>query len=373
MYGSFCSAARRPPSPETLYDVIYYGYKHDRRPPPALRFSTVKTKVSPTIVGLFVLGALVLVIIALLSFGGVHFFQKPQRFVVYFDESIHGLELGSPVKLRGVRVGRVVSLNVRYNNANQSVVAVVCELSRNVILNESGELLEVSDRAELQKLIDRGLRARLDIQGLATGLLFVQLDFFDPALYPVPSSLATDAKYVVVPAVPSVIAGYQASISEILADVRRVDFASLAAEVRGLLQDARKQVNGLNLAALNAEWVKVGQSVNTLVTSPEIKQTLANLNSAIDQLNRTLTHIDGQVDPTSKQLAGTLVEAQQALKSFNEAAGTARNFISAQTGLGEEATRALAQLSEAAGAVQRLMDFLERNPNALLTGKKSPR
>lgn len=333
----------------------------------------MKTKVSPTLVGLFVLGALVLVLVALLSFGGVSFFHKPQRFVVYFDESIHGLELGSPVKLRGVRVGRVASLNVRYNNTNQSVVAVVCELSRNVILNESGQLLEVSDRAELQKLIDRGLRARLDIQGLATGLLFVQLDFFDPALYPPSSSTPADTRYAIVPAVPSVIAGYQASISEILADVRRIDFATLAAEVRGLLQDTRKQVNALNLAALNAEWVKAGQSVNALATSPEIKQTFANLNIAIEQLTKTMAHLDEQVDPTSKQLAATLTEAQQTLKSFNEASETARNFISAQTGLGEEATRALGQLSEAAAAVQRLMDFLERNPNALLTGKKSPR
>ena len=333
----------------------------------------MKTKVSPTLVGLFVLGALVLLLVALFSFGGVNFFHKPQRFVVYFDESIHGLELGSPVKLRGVRVGRVASLNVRYNNANQSVVAVVCELSRNVILNESGQLLEVSDRAELQKLIDRGLRARLDLQGLATGLLFVQLDFFDPALYPPPNTASTDAKYVVVPAVPSVIAGYQASISEILADVRRIDFASLAAEVRGLLQDTRKQINGLNLAGLNAEWTKAGQSVNTLATSPEIKQTFANLNAAIEQLSRTLANINEKVDPTSKQLAATLSDAQQTLKTFNEAATTARNFISAQTGLGEEATRALGQLGDAAAAVQRLVDFLERNPNALLTGKKAPR
>lgn len=333
----------------------------------------MKTKVSPTLVGLFVLGALVLVLVALFSFGGVNFFHAPQRFVVYFDESIHGLDLGSPVKLRGVRVGRVVSLNVRYNsNTNQSMVGVVCELSRNVILTEKGELLEVSDRAELQKLIDRGLRARLGVLGLATGLLFVELDFFDPGLY-LASNAPVDPKYAVVPWVPSAITEFQNSLSEILADVRRIDFAGLAIEVRGLLQDTRKQINGLNLAALNAEWVKVGQSVNALATAPEIKQTFTNLNGAIDQLSRTLAHIDAQVDPTSKELAGTLAEAQKSLQAFNAAAAAARNFISAQSGLGEEAARALGQLGEAASAVQRLADFLERNPNALLSGKKSPR
>ncbi|PTY06244.1 mammalian cell entry protein [Opitutaceae bacterium EW11] len=334
----------------------------------------MKTKVSPTLVGLFVLGALLLVLVALLSFGGVHFFHKPERFIVYFDESIHGLDLGSPVKLRGVRVGRVVSLNVRYNDkTNQSMVAVVCELGRNVILNERGDLLEVADHDELQKLIERGLRARLGVLGLATGMLFVELDFFDPAAYPNTGTPTSDPRYVVVPAVPSAISEFQASVSEILADVRRIDFAGLAVEVRGLLQDTRKQVNGLNLAQLNAEWVKAGQSVTALATAPEIKQTMANLNNAIDQLTRTLARIDSQVEPSGKELAATLEEARRSLKSFNQAADAARSFLAAQSGLGTEATRALSQLGEAAASVQRLADFLERNPNALLTGKKPPR
>ncbi|HEU5080135.1 MAG TPA: MlaD family protein [Opitutaceae bacterium] len=333
----------------------------------------MKTKVSPSLVGSFVLGALALALIALFAVGGVHFFGKPERFTVFFDESVHGLDLGSPVKLRGVRVGRVVSLNVRYNSkTNLSVVAVTCELSRNVILTEKGDLLEVSDRAELQKLVDRGLRAKLDLLGLATGLLFVQLDFTDPAVYPVPAS-SPDSKYVVVPAVPSAIAEFQASISEILSNVRRIDFAGLATEVHTLLDETHKQVKGLDLAGLSAEWTKAGASVNTLVNSPEIKQTLTNLNSAIAQLDATLKRVDNQVDPTAKELAATLAEAQKSLRAFNEAAGAAQNFIASQSGLGDEAARALAQMADAAASVQRLADFLERNPNALLTGKKGPR
>ena len=75
----------------------------------------MKTKISPAIIGAFVMGALVLIVVAVLSFSGVSFFAKPQRFVVYFDESIHGLTLGAPLKLQGVPVGRVVDLNFRYD------------------------------------------------------------------------------------------------------------------------------------------------------------------------------------------------------------------------------------------------------------------
>ena len=73
------------------------------------------------------IGAFALGFLALLSFGGFSFFSKPQRFLVFFNESVHGLDLGSAVKLRGVRVGRVVDLTLRYDEASRrSMVAVLC-------------------------------------------------------------------------------------------------------------------------------------------------------------------------------------------------------------------------------------------------------
>jgi paraquat-inducible protein B len=294
---------------------------------------------------------------------------------VYFDESIHGLDLGSPVKLRGVRVGRVVDLNVRYEAvANRSVVEVLCEFSRKTIKDERGAIIDVTDRVELQRLIDHGLRAQLGVQGLATGMLFVELDLMDPDVYPL-NAANVDPRYAVVPAVPSTISEFQASLTEILSSLKRIDFPGLSRELNGLLVDARKQLVGLELARLTAEWTKAGASVNELLASSsgEFQRTFVNLNTAIDQLNKTLVNIDGQVQPAGAKLNETLAQAQVVLKSFNDAAETARRFVSAQTGLGEEAIRTMAQLSDAAASVQRLADFLERNPNALLTGKKPPR
>ena len=172
----------------------------------------MKAKLTPAVVGFFVLGALTLAIVALLSFGSTNFFSKPQRFVVYFDESVHGLELGSPVKLRGVRVGRVANINVRYNSQQRkSVVAVTCEFTKNVIIDNKGAPIDITDREELQTLIDQGLRAQLDLQGLATGLLYVQLDFMDPLRFPV-ESRSIEVKYAVVPAAPSAISEFSASV-----------------------------------------------------------------------------------------------------------------------------------------------------------------
>jgi len=330
----------------------------------------MKTKAGPAIVGAFVIGAFVLGITALLSFGGVSLFSKPERFMVNFDESIHGLDLGSPVKLSGVRIGRVVELNVRYlGDKKRSVVAVVCELNRDIITDSRGMKVDVSSRKELQELVNQGLRARLEVQALATGMLFVGLDFVDPAEFPAPQ-LEVQPRYLVVPAMPSAISEFQKNLTEILNDVQKMDFAGISTEFKGLLADTRKQLNGMDLKGTVEQWKKTGAQVETLAASPEIKDTFVNLNAAIADLRTVLASLNDQVGPVGKELTTTLTQAKSTLEEFSLTANAAHHFISSQSGLGDEATRTLQQLSSAAEAVQRLADFIERNPQALITGKK---
>ena len=336
-------------------------------------------KVSPTVIGAFVIGAFALGLMALLFFGGVNFFRHQQRFVVYFDESIQGLNLGSPVKLRGVALGRVVDLRVLYNPAkNGSVVAVECELDRNMITDEKGVEIDVSSRAQLLSLVDHGLRAQLDTIGLATGLVIVELDFYDPQLYPAQPAVSGD-KYPVVPAVPSTISEIQALAMEILKKVDRVDFEGLANNFKGLLSDTKARVDSVDLKGLATQWQQAGAAVEDLARSPEIKQTLANLNSTLARLqttlgdlHHTLGNVDGQVAASGTQLQAALLRAQEAMQQFNSTAATLRRFIDAQQNLGDDTHRALTQLADAAEAVQRLADFIERNPSALISGRKPP-
>lgn len=123
------------------------------------------------------------------------------------------------------------------------------------------------------------------------------------------------------------------------------------------------------MKALVAQWQKAGAAVETLAGSPETKQMIANLNATLTELRTVLAKLDTQIATNGSQLQATLVETRQTLATFNAAADTARRFINAQGGIGEETSRALAQLSDAADAVQRLAEYLERNPQALLTGK----
>src|SRR4051812_36110861 len=330
----------------------------------------VKTKVSPAVVGMFVLGALALGMIALLSFGGLSLFSKPQRFMVYFDESIGGLDLGSPVKLRGVRIGRVVDLEIHYDDvANRSVVAVTCELNRNVITDAQGAQLRVTGPQDVQMMVDHGLRAQLGVLGLATGLLFVELDFVDSVQYP-PQVLAGTPKFPVIPSMPSAISEYQASISEILSDLKKVDFAGMSKEIKILLETTTQKVNGLDTKALNEKLGRAADSVTAFVASPEVKQTFANLNDTLLAAKAAIARIDNQVGPVSDDLKQTLAAAQAALKSLEATAVTARRFVQQQNQVGDDLTATLRQVAEAASALDNLAAAIERNPSSLVVGKK---
>jgi paraquat-inducible protein B len=332
----------------------------------------MKTRASPAVVGLFVIGAVVLGGFALLSFGGINFFSKPQRFIVYFAESIHGLDLGSSVKLSGVRVGRVVGMNVRYDRSdNRSLVAVVCELSKDVLIDQRGVVIDVAERAELERLVERGLRARLQVAGLATGLLYVELDFFDPAEHPVDAEL-TDPRYVVVPAVPSAISEFQASATEILTNLKRVDFAGISQGVTALITDVRRQLDGVDIKAAVEQWRQTGERLEAFADGAELKRIFENLEGAVADLRTTIARLDGQIEPVGKEITDTVAEARRTIEAFGTTAEAANRFISAHSGVGSEVVDTLWQLNEAADAVKRLADFLERNPNALITGRKRP-
>lgn len=332
----------------------------------------MKTKVSPAVVGLFVLGALVLGLIALFSFGGVNFFSKPERFVVYFDESIHGLDLGSPVKLRGVRVGRVVDIGLRYApGTNQSVVAVSCELNRNLMSDEKGILIDVGETGKIQELVDRGLRAQLGVIGLATGLLFVELDFVDPKEFPSEPRKELVGKYVEMPAIPSAISQLQQNITEILNDLKKIDFAALSKEVQGLLVEVRLKVAAVDAGALVTQWTKTGSSVQQLVESPELKASFVNMSAATAKLDSILGEYQ-KSGPTGAGLAKALEDVRATVVTFNATAATVQKFVNAQQSLGDDASQALTKLGEAAAAVRELADYLERNPSALLTGRRGP-
>jgi paraquat-inducible protein B len=132
-------------------------------------------KVNKTMIGAFVIGALALLLIAVVVFGSGALFRQSDRYVLFFNGSVKGLSVGAPVIFRGVKVGNVDSINLIYDEQSQQVlipVVIDVELSRVMGIPEA------PGYPDYHKLIQRGLRAKLEIKSFITGQLMIALDFY---------------------------------------------------------------------------------------------------------------------------------------------------------------------------------------------------
>src|SRR5262245_5922883 len=162
-------------------------------------------KVSPTMIGAFVVGALALAVIGVAVFGSGRLFRKTQEFVLYFDRSVNGLRVGAPVKFKGVEVGAVtrieLSLGQRVIRQGEVHIPVVIELDAKRIAEKGGRV-EMT-QAALDEAIAAGLRGQLATESFVTGVLYVELDFHPGS--PVRLEREADVHILEIPTLPTAL------------------------------------------------------------------------------------------------------------------------------------------------------------------------
>ena len=122
-------------------------------------------RINPTLIGAFVLGALALLILAVIAFGSGQLFRKTQEFVLYFGGSVNGLRIGAPVKFMGVEVGSVKDIRLEMQGANGvHMIPVIIEIDPEKLTSRGGTGKVLSDPEELKAAIDNGLRGQLQLE-----------------------------------------------------------------------------------------------------------------------------------------------------------------------------------------------------------------
>jgi paraquat-inducible protein B len=166
-------------------------------------------KTNKALVGAFVVGALVLLIMGLIVFSSGTLFTKTNKYVLFFEGSVKGLVVGAPVNFRGVKIGTVKEITLVYDPHNSfAFIPVIIETEPNRIKRSPFD----RDRKNIQFLINTGLRAQLEIQSFLTGQLAVALDFFPDK----PARLLGLIKdYPEIPTIPSALGELQKNIGDI--------------------------------------------------------------------------------------------------------------------------------------------------------------
>ena len=326
-------------------------------------------KISPTLIGGFVLGALALLVIAVIAFGSGQLFRKTREYVLYFDSSVNGLRIGAPVKVRGVEVGAVK--DIRFQLANDTQVAkipVIVEIDLDK-LTSRGATAAAAENPESfrQVIVERGLRGQLMTESLVTGLLYVGLDFFPGSPINFVQKPDRVHKYPEVPTLPTYLEQAQDTATKILSRLEEVDF-------KAMMDSVAKAVDGfgelVTSPALKSALQRLDQTMPKIDEAVvEIRKMTTGLDSNITVLSANLQQTSDATREAMQQAAVTMKQTDAALKEA-EAAMTNIRGISDPDSVGfYELGRSLREVSAAARSLRLLTNSVERNPRALIFGK----
>lgn len=314
---------------------------------------------NPTLIGSFVLGGAALLVAAVLIVASDSWFSDRLRYVIYFDGSINGLAVGSSVLFRGVPVGYVTDVEVLADYSNmQFSVPVYVDINRDVI-KRVDEVTRDPDSV-MEELIENGLRASLATGSFITGQLIVELDFH-PDSAPQYKSQNDD-----VPEIPSIATGIQAVINntqQLMEQIQgEVDIVAIAKDIASAIAGLDELVNSGDLRAALA-------GANSLINAPQTQQVPAELNQTLAELRQTI----GAVDDFARDLDANLPKIASSLNATlaqaTDVLALAERSIGEDTDLSYRISGALREIENAARSVRILTEYLEQNPNALLTGK----
>jgi paraquat-inducible protein B len=222
--------------------------------------------------------------------------------------------------------------------------------------------MRIHDETAFDELVRKGLRGRLDAESLVTGVLYVELQVVPNAPPPVFHQLVPD--YREIPTMPT-------TIQELLSNLANFDIEGISDKLNSLLSRLETAVSELDVRQLNHGLTNLVASMNRVVDSPDLTNSLAKLRLALEDTRALVRKLDERVDPLADKVAGTLEQAQQTLAQMRRAVEHLDGLVAPDSPLQNDLINALDEVGVAARAVSDLAEFLERHPNSLISGKKT--
>lgn len=289
-------------------------------------------------VGAFVIGGVVAAFAGALLFGGGRFFgHRPVVIETVFEESVQGLEVGSPVKLNGVQLGTVKWIGfvgdeyvVTGPNALEEAgrALVRMEITSRVVEREPEE-----QAMNLEALVERGMRIRLTPLGI-TGTSFLQAEFLDAAKYP-PLQNSFTPREVYVPSAPSTITQLSSAAERLMARIDKLDVETLLTNFDKVLVTVNDAIGEADVGGASksvtevlTDLQKTSAAARSAIGAADLGGTSAAARRSIDELTATLARLQRMADASGDDLAVTLDNLRAASENLRDMAETARAYPS---------------------------------------------
>jgi paraquat-inducible protein B len=308
-------------------------------------------------IGAFIVGAgLIAISLAIFLLGSS--FGDKEKVVMVFDGSVKGLNIGAPLALRGVQVGRVTDIEIILDEDTIELIMVVEADFHSKNIRREGS----TDKDLTEELIERGLRAQLNTQSLLTGLLFIQLDFH-PGSKLVLADI--DSPYFQFPTVPT--------------DMERISKKLQDIDISKVTDNLENVTEGINAFVGSEEFQGMPASIKTTLDSltslsNQLQQQLATtapkLDKVLDGAATTVTSVNTELPALSAMAKDNLKVLNTAIEAFEQTMSDLDGLVAYDSATMYQLNQALRELSLAGKAIQELADTLEQQPESLIRGKR---
>jgi paraquat-inducible protein B len=323
----------------------------------------VSARTHPRLLGAFVLGAIALVLAAVVFFSAGGWFEKRERFSVYFPGSVRGLNPGAPVTFRGIKIGEVAEVKAVLTGKPDPLiqVEVIIELMSDIVETPPGVPrpfagMTAADAAKA--LIERGIRGKLQSQSLLTGQKYIDFDFLpgEPARF---SGL--DPRYPELRTTPTAMEKLGDKFEQFFDKLAELPLDEMMEDVRKAIRSVREVLEAPELrGAIRKADRAMGELAPTLA---DARRTLADARKLLDTVGGEVELTSGSARETMAELRRTLDRAARSLDQLDRTLGSADE---ARVG----ATRTLEELERALKALRNLVDYVQTHPEAVVLGKE---
>lgn len=306
-----------------------------------IQMTSLKTKFA---VGLFVIIGLAISFVSILWLGMSHYFEEGKYYVAFFDESVQGLDRDSPVKYRGVSVGRVESISVA---PDSTMIQVILKMENEFM--PSDELI-----------------AQLKSVGI-TGIMFVELDRKRHSDRNILLQPELTFDYPVIATKPSEIKQFIGGVSDVLKQINALDMPGIAAGIKSTLDEIKLAVSNLKMEELS---YSIKTSLNTW------DRALNSVNKAATSFNALSSNADKTISVNEKELREAIAGFNQSMKNasilIGQGAKLIKNTDSSINKLMLHLVIVLQNMEKASDNLSRTLEVIADQPSQLLFGEPFP-
>lgn len=308
-------------------------------------------RVDPVKIGMFVGLAMLLFFSLLMFFSSSNIFSRNVRFYTFFDTSLNGLDLGAPVKFKGVRIGSVEAIDIIHDeDTDEACASVLIKVNSSAFRTINGHKVVDNDYdAFFAEQISHGMAAQLAMDSVVTGKKFVSIDYYSHDSERFFKDI-DGLKYQQMPSMSTGLDEFLAGVDTVMQNISKLDLGAISENIDEVLVKLSHGLDEIDFHQLNRSFIDACDGFSGFLGDEKVKQIL-------ETIHHIAYRVDQRLDKTMDNLDHTMEQVS--------------DFVRSDSNFRENLEDSLLQFGRTLRSIREFFDLLERVPNSVLAGKSS--